>query len=226
MMNCICCDNSLDTKFHYQICSVCRTNPDIMISSKDIREKFKLNAKDLYKANLFCINTKYETRYFFLDIVELSEQITKDLSNRSSMKLAYLKQKEIADNFINNKEMLIKRKTNIIQLVIKLAPKYDINMNDKLIVVLKKLIDEYIQTASELPDMLFATDICDELSVYDKVCKRKVLIDNLIRKKYGEQYINVVNTNVNYNKYIRENSISLEEAFGSIKDTFEHTKHN
>ena len=219
-MECAFCTRLLDTNYYVKVCSKCLSDDDIMISGEDIPDRFLLSWYELRTANLFCICHFSGQKYLLSDVLELSRKLTEELTDRSAKKKVYLKQREVMDNIIKKREELINYKNNIKQLVVDIISKYNIELNDKINYQMRKLIDADTETIN-LPEFAIAVKICDELIPFDKMLKRNKLIDSLISKTFGENYIGKVNKIKEYCDYIKDESITIDNAFEGCKNVIE-----
>ena len=90
-MNCVGCGKEISKRYVDEICVECRFDPLVVISTTEIKKKYRLTDDDINNADLFSItfNThgNIGTKYLISEIEELVEKLVKDLPESDKKKL-------------------------------------------------------------------------------------------------------------------------------------------
>ena len=218
--HCYYCKNLLSRYTSCQLCTICKYDPEIIISYTDAKRKYKLTKEEIYDAELFHITFKIHgtigTKYLIDDVEKLAYRLIKKKKLKIFDKCvcAYNKQKEIMDKVRERKKEIEKRskliKRNLKYLVLKLDSKIKIN-RDKYIL---NLIEKY---SNELD-----INVCDAITVIlediEKEVNRKKKMEDLINNEIDEEYKIMARSHPSYKGYIYNKSTNVELYFSDIKN--------
>jgi len=219
-MDCVFCDRLLENKYHSKICLKCLNDSKVMIDESYIRNNLYLNYYEIRQGNLLCFNYNGILKYLRSDVLEVARKLTEGTSENSSRRKAYLREKELIETIELEQLEFINYKNNVKELIDDYTSKYGIDVNDKIKYHIRRLLDNI--TATSLSPLNVAIKICDELIPFDKMFKRENAINEFIISVYGENYIDLIKLNKQYNDYIQKNSITVDEAFLECSNIIEN----
>lgn len=222
-MNCYSCDNLITdkNKTKYELCKKCSFDPNIGITLTDVKKKYKLTEDELDDAELFCItfhsNGYSGTKYLIAEVEELAEELTKDLDNTDSRRMAYLKQRNIMSSIKKERQDLLEKKEKIREHVKALLLKLDLTCTIDHPEVIR-LIDKYVKYNS-LSIFDAANNVYDDIVQFQEVEKenagRKEIIDKFLEGKLEDKYFEKAKTLNAYQKYL-ENKLTINQCLSQI----------
>jgi len=186
------------------ICSDCKFNPKVTISTTDAKKKYRLTNEEINDAELFNFSITYYRRtgykYLLDDIRELAENIFAGIDDDDKRKQKYLEN-------INDEDIKSISIDNMHENVQGYFEDNDIEPDDDLIMFVEKIVKKKHDS---------------EFDVVIGYIKRKIRIDNLINEHDDMDFIERATQHEEYDAYIYDNANkSAAKTFNIIKADIE-----
>lgn len=230
--NCYICN--VPIKSYWKLCSSCNFDPEIMISTTEVKKRYKLTDDDLDNENLFFITFEVYhttgTKYVAKEIHKLAKKITAKLPDNDKRKIAFLKQEAKMNEIKEQSRQRKERYKSLVETVNSLVTKLDEQkyLTSEVNAYILELINGHVDD----PNIrIFETSIkiLDYVKLRIDLIKRcenrKKRMDAAIESNFEEIYTDKAKERPEYKDYIdssgiydkQDQELRFKQCFNNIK---------